>query len=479
MKTSHVRVRFAPAPTGFMHLGNIRTALLNYVFAKKHHGTFIIRIEDTDPERNIDPQATRIVSDLLWLSLEFDEGPIKGGDCAPYFQSQRNSLYQQKLEELQTTDLIYRCFCTPEELEKKRQRQIALKMPPRYDRACLQRSQIEIDNLVSAGTPFIWRLKVKQDNTVTINDLAHGTITFNLKDFSDIPLTRADGSFTFIFANCVDDILMRITHVIRGEDHLTNTAAQTVLYQSFNTPVPIFWHLPIICNAEGKKLSKRDFGFSLNDLKESGYLPEAIVNYLGIIGASFEQEILSLSELVQAFNTEHIRSTGQIKYDIEKLNWVNHQWITRIDTATLTSLALPFLIKQHPQAASLPHEMLHKLIEAVKTNLVTLDTVATLLAFYFVEPTVTKEDMLTVVDTNTYEQISTLIKKHLSSIDNPDHFVTALKTEIKGSSIAVPALFSVIRLMLTGSQQGLSIKELLHLLGPERAAQRIRNVNSV
>lgn len=210
-----IRVRFAPSPTGLMHLGNVRTALMNYLFAKQKKGTFIIRIEDTDTQRNFDPEAKQILANLFWLGLSYQEGPLEGGPYAPYFQAQRTTTYTHYLNILEQKGYIYRCFCTTEELEKKRQRQIALKMPPRYDRTCLAYSQEEVDRRLRNTTPFIWRVKLDPETSITIHDLAHGSITFDFKNFSDFPITRTDGTFTFIFANFVDDMVMGITHVIR------------------------------------------------------------------------------------------------------------------------------------------------------------------------------------------------------------------------------------------------------------------------
>src|SRR3972149_8803029 len=214
-----VRVRFAPSPTGLMHLGNIRSALLNFLFARQKNGIFILRIEDTDSQRNFDPGGKQIFSDLKWLNIDYDEGPEKDGSYGPYFQSQRTNIYQEKLEELHKKNYVYRCFCTVEELEKKRKRQIALKQPPRYDRTCLALSEKEINENIGSKKSYIWRMKINQSENISVDDMARGIIKFDLQNFSDFALTRTDGSFTFIFANCIDDILMRITHVFRGEDH--------------------------------------------------------------------------------------------------------------------------------------------------------------------------------------------------------------------------------------------------------------------
>lgn len=465
---SPVRVRFAPSPTGMLHLGNVRVAVINYLFALRYKGTFILRIEDTDQTRTVDSQATGIINDLKWLGLTYQEGP-HGGPHAPYFQSQRTALYAQKLQELIDKNAVYRCFCSPEELDKKRKRQIALKLPPRYDRTCLQLSPEQIHTKIEQETPFIWRLKTTSEQTVIITDLAHGTISFHMKDFADLPLTRSDGTYTFIFANCVDDVLMRITHIIRGEDHLTNTAGQAVLYQALGASVPTFWHLPIMANTEGKKLSKRDFGFSLNDLRDAGYIPEAICNYLSIIGGSFAQEIMSLSELAHTMDFEHMHATGQIRYSIEKLRWVNHKWISRLDLSNLTARCLPYLKKTYPH---LREEQLPVLIRAVQPELITLQDAVAALACFYETPQVTPDSFTPHMDMQKVMYLLALLKKHEQLIATASVYLDTVKKE--AVELNQKEFFGAIRIILTGKPHGLGIKDLLTLLSAEQIEQRIR-----
>ena len=368
-----IRVRFAPSPTGIMHLGNVRTALLNFLFSGQKQGTFVLRIEDTDPERNFDPGGVRIMKDLAWLGITYDEGPQEGGNYGPYAQSARNKIYEEQLATLRSQNMVYRCFCSSQDLEKKRQRAIALKMPPRYDRACLNLTETQIAELLAQGGLFVWRFKVPETGSVSITDMGHGVTTFELKNFSDFPLSRADGSFTFLFTNAVDDMLMEISHVLRGADHLSNTANQALLFKAFDKPQPIFWHSPILCNVEGKKLSKRDFGFALENLQESGFLPEAIINYLSIIGLSFKEEIMSPQELISAMNFETVKAVGNIRYDVDKLRWVNHKWIERYAQEQLAVRTLPFLEKAYPQIKNYPVEQIAHLLQMVKSEMVTLE----------------------------------------------------------------------------------------------------------
>ena len=471
MKLKNPRVRFAPAPTGMMHLGNIRTALMNYLIAKQKDGTFIVRVEDTDPERNFDPGAVKIMEDLAWLGLDFQEGPGKDGEFGPYFQSERTELYKQKLEEFINKDLVYRCFCTTEELDKKRARQIALKKPPRYDRTCAQLSKEESDKKAQS-TPFIWRMKLNPNKKLTINDLSHDAVTFDLKHFSDFPITRQNGSVTFMFANFVDDSLMNITCAIRGEDHLSNTAGQAAMYEASKQEMPAFWHMPILCNIDGKKLSKRDFGFSLRDLKSAGFLPEAIVNYLAIIGGSFKNEIMSLEELAQAINFDHLPTTGQIKYDVNKLRWINHKWICKTDTSKIAQLCKPYLEESYKQVKELPYQELTNIIKYMQNEMVTLQDSVQLLAFYFKEPTCKPENADALLDASKKDLYKALVLKALSQATG-DAFLNEVKTESKTANIKPKEAFSYLRYALTGSPKGPGVGELIEMLGYDTSKTRI------
>ncbi len=473
MKHTAIRVRFAPSPSGFMHLGNVRSALINFLFARQKKGTFILRIEDTDQERNTDPEAHFIIKDLTWLALDYDEGPLKGGPHEPYYQSKRSALYEQYRAQCEERKLIYRCFCTSEELEQRRQRQLALHQPPRYNRACLALTEREIQQHLEAKNPFIWRFKLDDTKTVSFYDLAHKTMHFDLKHFSDIPITRQDGSFTFLFSNFVDDKEMAITHVFRGEDHLSNTAAQAAFYEAFETELPVFWHLPIIGNANGKKLSKRDFGFSLTDLRTTGYLPEAILNYLGIIGHSVEEEIMSLEKLVATFNFEHLSTTGQIRYDLEKLRWMNHHWIRRCNTLRLTELCQPYLAAAHVAFKSMDIQDLQKLIAFIQPELVTLEESPKALEFLVTRP-VLDAALLESHGFGTYQPfLQKLLEKLGESIDVRENILPLIQQWCKQESIPSKDIFTLIRLALTGKTQGLSIKDLQLILEPSEMKARL------
>ena len=453
-----VRVRFAPSPTGFMHLGNVRAALLNYLIARQRNGAFILRIEDTDQQRLIDVGAQQIFKDLAWLGLAYTEGP--------YFQSERNSIYAEYLARFERENLIYRCFCTTEELEKKRERQILLKKPPRYDRSCFALDAKIRAEKAAAGAPFIWRFKLP-DTEETITDIARGTITFAFSNFSDPTLTRQDGSFTFLFANFVDDVAMQITHVIRGEDHLSNTAVQSALYRAQGAPLPTFWHLPIMCNAEGQKLSKRDFGFSLTDLCAAGYLPEAITNYLATIGGSFAEEILSLDAIVTNIDLEAIASAGTIRYDPAKLAWFNKKWIERLSNEDLAQRADPILLTAIPEAGAYPIAARHALIARFKGEYTTLADVPRALAFVWRRPPMASGWRSTPV----YQAIAAYSQQPFSSGKD---LYQALSGLAKGSGIPAKEFFSSLRIALIGAPTGPALIDIIETLGIEEAQQRLR-----
>lgn len=467
-----VRTRFAPSPTGIMHIGNVRAALLNYLFAKRTDGVFALRIEDTDQQRNIADGTQLIIKHLNWLHLTFQEGPGVQGPYAPYFQSERSDIYLKHLQALQAKNAVYACFCTPEELETRRNRQIAMKKPPRYERTCLKLTPTEVAAKKAAGISYIWRMKIDETQKISFNDMARGTLHFDLQHFSDFPLTREDGSFTFIFANCVDDCEMAITHVFRGEEHLSNTVNQTVLYQALGYQTPVFWHLPILCNQDGKKLSKRDRGFSLEDVQQQGYLPEAICNYLGILGTSFEQEIMSLDELAQAYKFDHLHGISQIRYDIEKLKWMNHKWIGRYTPAQLTQLCKPFL-QQKYDLSGVSDETITTLITCIQKDMQTLDQAVTLLQFFFERPTIDFAQHASIADGATFAACRKIIAD-VAEQATVDQFLQQAKLTTRAANISDKVLYSTVRILLTGEPNGMQISDIFSCLGSEEFFNRLK-----
>ena len=336
---SKVRVRFAPSPTGYLHVGGARTALYNWLFARHENGVFVLRIEDTDVERSTDESVTTILESLRWLGLDWDEGPEVGGPAGPYRQAERLTLYQEHARKLLDDGKAYYCTCTPEELEARRKAALAAGTSPKYDGRCRARGN---DLAGVGGKGAAVRLLVRDEGSIEIADLVHGPIRFERADLDDFILLRSDGMPTYNFAVVIDDVLMDITHVIRGDDHISNTPRQIMLYEAMGLPVPHFAHIPMILGSDRSRLSKRHGAASVLAYQQMGYLPEAMVNYLVRLGWSHgDQEIFSQEELVRHFSLEKVGKTPAV-FDPVKLEWLNGQYIKHIAPDRLTALLRPF-----------------------------------------------------------------------------------------------------------------------------------------
>lgn len=335
------RTRFAPSPTGYLHVGGLRTALYSYLFAKKHNGQFLLRIEDTDQKRFIEGAKEHLMEMLRWAGLEYNEGPDKPGKCGPYIQSERNEIYKKYADELLEKKAAYRCFCTHERLEEMRKFQEANKQAPMYDKHCLYLSEDEINGNLKKKIPYVIRQKIPSADTIKFNDLIRGNVSFAGKTIDDQVLVKSDGFPTYHLANVVDDHLMGITHVIRGEEWLPSTPKHILLYQAFGWTPPQFAHIPLLLNKDRSKLSKRQGDVSVEEYVKKGYLKEAIINFIAFLGwnpgGSEQNEIFSLKELVEAFSLEKVHKAGAI-FDIEKLDWFNWQWQRRLYHEKLASL---------------------------------------------------------------------------------------------------------------------------------------------
>lgn len=341
-----VRTRYAPSPTGYMHIGNLRTALYEYLIAKSNNGKFILRIEDTDQERYVEGAVDLIYRTLKLVGLKHDEGPDIGGEYGPYVQSQRKDTYMPYAKKLVEQGDAYYCFCTKERLAKLREEQEAAGMTCRYDRHCLSLSKEEVERKLAAGEPFVIRQKMPQSGVTTFEDAVYGTITVDNSELEDQILIKSDGLPTYNFANVIDDHLMRITHVVRGSEYLSSTPKYNLLYKAFGWEIPTYVHLPLITKTDGAKISKRAGDASFEDLMEMGYLPEAIVNYVALLGWSpgTNQEIFSLQELEKVFNIDGI-SKSPAAFDFAKLNWFNGEYIRKLSLEEFNNLAKPYYEK--------------------------------------------------------------------------------------------------------------------------------------
>lgn len=347
--TSPVRVRFAPSPTGKLHIGGARTAIYNWAFARSCGGAFILRIDDTDPARSTEENTQVILRAMRWLGLDWDEGPDVGGDFGPYSQTERLDIYREAAERLLAEGKAYPCFCTPEQLAADREAAAARKDPFQgYQRRCRDIPADEARSRMEAGEPYTLRIKVPEDRgNVVINDAVHGRVTFDAKELDDFVIFRSDGTPTYNFATVVDDAAMGITHVIRGDDHLSNTPRQVMVYEALGAPVPTFAHISMILGADGKKLSKRHGATSVEEYRDAGYLSDAFVNYLALLGWSLDGEttVIPRDVLASQFSLERI-SKNPATFDPKKLDWMNAEYINAMSDADFADqIMLPELLK--------------------------------------------------------------------------------------------------------------------------------------
>jgi glutamyl-tRNA synthetase len=345
--TNEVRVRFAPSPTGNLHIGGARTAIYNWAFARRNKGTFILRIEDTDPERSTSENTAQIIRSLKWLGLDWDEGPEVGGAYGPYLQTERFATYGEALEDLKARGAVYPCFCTADELVARREAAMETKSYSGYDRRCRSISQEEATARIESGEPHTWRLKIPLERgDVVFDDLVYGTTSFPITQLDDFILVRSDGSPTYNYVVCLDDALMKISHVIRGDDHLSNTPKQILVYEALGMPIPRFAHLSMILGPDGKRLSKRHGATSVEAYKEEGFFPAALLNYLSLLGWSLDgtTTLFDAQVLTDNFSLDRISKNPAV-FDEKKLEWINASYIKEMGAVDFTDALLPYLSK--------------------------------------------------------------------------------------------------------------------------------------
>ncbi|MEQ1833990.1 MAG: glutamate--tRNA ligase, partial [Candidatus Eisenbacteria bacterium] len=339
-----VRVRFAPSPTGYLHVGGARTALYNYLFARAMGGTFVLRIEDTDAERSTDASVDAILGGMRWLGLTWDEGPGAGGESGPYFQTQRRALYDASARQLEEMGRAYPCFCTSEQLEARRTEQLARGEDPRYDQRCRVLTPDERAARLAAGERAALRFRLPEPQEVAWDDIVRGRVSFQSEVLDDFVLVRGDGLPTYNFACVVDDLHMRISHVIRGDDHISNTPRQLLLYRALGAEPPLFAHASMILGPDGKRLSKRHGATSVEAFGELGIIPEGLLNFLALLGWALDgkSEMFTLAELEQVFRLERVNPNPAV-FDTQKLEWMNGQHLKRLDEADRVARITGFL----------------------------------------------------------------------------------------------------------------------------------------
>lgn len=468
-----VRVRFAPSPTGYLHIGGVRTALFNWLFAKHEKGEFILRIEDTDRERSTEEAITQILDGMKWVGLDWDEGPAKTvgatavGAHGPYRQTERLSIYQKYAEQLLQSGHLYRCYCTPEELETRRKEAIALKKAFRYDGRCRNKGEI-------AGKSFTLRLRIPDDGEIAVDDLVRGRVVFKNKELDDWICLRSDSSPTYNFCVVVDDVTMKISHVIRGDDHLNNTPKQIHLFNALGFALPIFAHLPMILGQDRQgKLSKRHGATSVLEYRDMGFLPEAVLNYLArLCWSSGDQEIFTIEELKAKFTLEGIGKSAAA-FDIDKLTWVNAEHLKKLSDKQLLGLAMPYF-----QAAGYPerdNDWMEKLIHCLRERAKTFVELRDAAAFLFKEPTIdakaAEKHLSSAIAIPFRELIEVLEKTSDWSESNLKPLFNEILTK---HNLKMVALAQAVRVSITGTDVSPPIFDVMNLLGREKSLERLR-----
>ena len=472
-----VRVRFAPSPTGYLHVGGARTALFNWLYARRHGGTFVLRIEDTDAERSSWEMVSGIVDGLRWLGLDWDEGPDIGGPHAPYFQSQRIEKYRALAERLVADGRAYYCYCSPEVLQQKRQAAEAAGGGWAYDRTCCALDADAVAAREAAGAPRAVRFKVPEGET-SFTDLVHGPIAFNNANIEDFVILRSDRQPTYHLSVVADDVEMAITHVVRGDDHVSNTPKQVLLYKAFGATPPAFAHVPLILGPDRKRLSKRHGATSVMEYPRLGYLPEAMVNFLSLLGWSpgDDRELFTRDELIAAFALEGI-SGGHAIFNTEKLDWFNQQHIMRLPIDELAIRAEPIL-REAGFAPPADRAWFLRVLALLRPRIKRLDQLA-------------EEARPFLAETIAYDPAA--ISKHLSKADvskalaqlpqvlaeldagTATTIEAALRSLAETHGVKAAALIHATRVAVTGRAVSPGLFEVLELIGPHRAGARVRD----
>lgn len=470
-----IRVRFAPSPSGSIHIGNARTALYNWLMARRLGGNFILRIENTDVERSTPEAEASILEDLQWLGLDWDEGPEKGGEYGPYRQSERMHLYRQEAEKLLARGLAYPCFCNPELLEKKRKEALSKGAQPHYDGTCRRLPEEERQERMKKGDPYSVRFHIRS-GSVHFHDLVLGDIDFETKTIGDLILIRSDGRAAYNFAVVVDDYLMKITHVIRGNDHLSNTPKQLLLFEALGYAPPVYGHVALITGQGGAPLSKRDGATSVIEYRALGVLPQALCNFLSLLGWSSPSgdEIIPLPRLIEEFDIERVHKSAAF-FDFEKLKWMNGNYIRTTPPEVLSKLIEPYLMK-----ASLPLRDMEQLIQvtqAIREKIELLSQApdwAGMMIGEISKPV--DEETLAWITSDSGKKV---LEEFLSGIDglqslNHEQFVEILKGIQNKNGFKTKQIMMPLRVALTGKTTGPELKVIIDIEGLENCRGRIR-----
>jgi nondiscriminating glutamyl-tRNA synthetase len=474
-----VRVRFAPSPTGYLHVGGARTALYNYLFARANGGVFILRIEDTDAARSTEESLNAILDSMRWLGLSWDEGPGAGGRQGPYFQAQRGEIYRRHADALLASGRAYRCYCTATELEARRQEQIARGAAPRYDVRCRGLDEAARGKREDEGRQPAIRFRLPDDGAVSWDDIARSEVTFQNEVLDDFVLLRSDGLATYNFACVVDDHEMEISHVIRGDDHISNTPRQLLLYDAFGWERPRFAHVPMILGEDGTRLSKRHGATSVGAYRDLGYVPAGLVNFLALLGWSYDgkQEIFTLAELEKLFRLDRVGSNPAI-FNTEKLEWVNAQHLRRLSEAERIALVRDFLERRGHELSSRSPEWLALFVRAIGERLKTLVDAERYGAFALADAL--EMDDAAWAELREKAEAGGRLEALAGRLERDSEFsLSSLERETRALAaelgIKAGELIGIARVALTGRKTSPGIFEVMALLGRERTVARLRD----
>ena len=470
-----IRVRFAPSPTGNLHVGSLRTALYNYLYAKKVGGKFILRIEDTDQTRYVDGAVENLFTTLKAMGLEYDEGPEKDGEYGPYYQSERTEIYNKYVHELLDSKKAYRCFCTPEDLDKMREERKAKGLDTRYDGRCRKLTENKINEHLKNNDKFVIRLKIPQEGEITFYDVVREKVTFPWDMVDDQVLVKSDGFPTYHLANVVDDHLMEISHVIRGEEWLPSVPKHLYLYEALGWKPPKMCHLPLLLNSDKSKLSKRQGDVAVEDFLTKGYLPEALLNFVALLGwhAPGNEEFYTLAELEKVFSLKRINKSGSV-FDVEKLNWMNGQYLRNTDLKVIGEYARKYF---EDAGYHIPNEKHYlELVDIARSRIHKLDEVTEFAKPFFSELEFTEEDKAILETESSQTLFKFWIKNIIDSPELNEELINELlkrstqELEIKGKNLYPP-----LRLALYGSEHGPELPTIMDILEKEKVLNRFKN----
>ncbi len=472
---SPVRVRFAPSPTGQLHVGGLRTALYNYLFARRQGGAFLLRIEDTDRNRYVPGAVEAIVDALRWAGLRYDEGPEVGGPHAPYFQSERVAHYREAADRLVASGRAYPCFCTAERLDASRKDRQKEQQSTKYDRSCLRLSPHEVAAKQAAGEPFVIRMRIPDQPSVVVCDIVRGRVEFGSDVLDDQILLKSDGFPTYHLANVVDDHLMEITHVIRGEEWLPSTPKHVLLYRDLGWDPPRFAHLPLLLGTDRSKLSKRQADVAVADYIASGYYPEALVNFVALLGwnPGYDRDFFSVDDLVQEFSLERVGKSGAI-FDLEKLRWLNGEYLRRRSPAELLGELKPLLAEGG--IAGFEDGFLLRVVDLMRERITFVREILANAGWFFADPSAYEAE---TVKKRWKPESRGLLERLLPGLERQDPFeAAALEEEIKAAArreaIKVSECVHPLRLACTGVGAGPGLYALMEVLGKDACVRRIR-----